>query len=191
MDVKVKSLPTADIIVSNKIGIERKTIQDFVNSIIDKRIFTQLKDLKNNFENPIIILEGKEDIYSVRNIHPNAIRGMLATIVSSFNIPIINTKDSQDTAEFIKILANREQSNNEKEFAINFSKKPMTTKEQQEFIIESLPGIGPSLSKSLLRKFKKVKNIINADINELKKVNKMGPKKAKEIQLILEEIYQD
>ncbi|MBT4321912.1 DEAD/DEAH box helicase, partial [Candidatus Woesearchaeota archaeon] len=109
MDVKVKTLVSADIIVSDTVGIERKTIPDFVNSIIDKRIFTQLKDLKNNFENPIIILEGEEDLYSVRNIHPNAIRGMLATIVSSFKIPLLRTKDSQDTAELINAIAKREQ----------------------------------------------------------------------------------
>ena len=191
MDVKVKSLATADIIISNKIGIERKTVPDFVNSIIDKRIFVQLKDLKNNFENPILIIEGEEDIYSVRNIHPNAIRGTLATIVSSFQIPIINTKNSQDTAEMIKALAKKEQKNQEKDISINPTRKPMTTKEQQEFIIESLPNIGPSLAKSLLRKFKTIKKIINAKPEKLEKIDKIGKKKAKEIQRILEEIYQD
>ncbi len=189
MDVKVKTLATADIIVSDKVGIERKTIPDFVNSIIDKRIFTQLRDLKNNFETPLIILEGEEDIYSVRNIHPNAIRGMLATIVSSFKIPILRTKDSLDTVELIKAIAKREQSQEEKDIAIRTDKIPMTTKEQQEFIIESLPMIGPSLAKALLRKFKTVRNIINAPQKELEEVEKIGPKKAKEIQSILEDIY--
>jgi ERCC4-related helicase len=188
MDVKVQTLAIADIIVSDKIGIERKTVPDFVNSIIDKRIFTQLKDLKNNFENPLIILEGEEDLYSVRNIHPNAIRGMLATIVSSFKIPILRTKDTLDTIELIRAIAKREQSQEEKDISIRI-KTPMTTKEQQEFIIGSLPLIGPSLAKALLRKFKTVKNIMNAPKKELEKVEKIGPKKAKEIQSILEEIY--
>jgi len=191
LEVKIKTLAVGDIIVSDQVGIERKTVRDFVNSIIDKRIFTQIKDLKNNFENPIIILEGEDDLYSVRNIHPNAIRGALATIVSSFKIPLIRTKDSQDTAELIRAIAIREQTQIEKEFSIRTDKIPMTTKEQQEFIIESLPGIGPSLAKSLLREFKTVKNIINADIKELEKVEKIGPKRAIEIQKILEEIYQD
>jgi ERCC4-related helicase len=189
MDVKVKTLATADIIISDRIGIERKTIPDFVNSIIDKRIFTQLKDLKNNFENPIVILEGEEDLYSVRNIHPNAIRGMLATIISSFKIPIIRTKDSNDTAELIRAIAKREQTSEEKDIAIRTNKIPMTTKQQQEFIIESLPGVGPSLAKALLNKFKTIKKLINANPKRLEKIEKIGPKKAKEIQRILEEIY--
>ncbi|MBT3690946.1 DEAD/DEAH box helicase [Candidatus Woesearchaeota archaeon] len=189
MDVKVKTLVSADIIVSDTVGIERKTIPDFVNSIIDKRIFTQLKDLKNNFENPIIILEGEEDLYSVRNIHPNAIRGMLATIVSSFKIPLLRTKDSQDTAELINAIAKREQIKGEKDIQIRTDKIPMNTKEQQEFIVESFPSIGPSLAKALLRKFKTVKKIINAPKKELEKIEKIGPKKSKNIQDILDEVY--
>ena len=189
MDVKVKTLVSADIIVSDTVGIERKTIPDFVNSIIDKRIFTQLKDLKNNFENPIIILEGEEDLYSVRNIHPNAIRGMLAKIVSSFKIPLLRTKDSQDTAELINAIAKREQIRGEKDIQIRTDKIPMTTKEQQEFIVGSFPSIGPSLAKALLRKFKTVKKIINAPKKELEKIEKIGPKKSKNIQDILDEVY--
>jgi ERCC4-related helicase len=189
MDVKVQTLATADIILSDKIGIERKTIPDFVHSIIDKRIFTQLRDLKNNFENPIIILEGKEDIYSVRNIHPNAIRGMLATIVASFKIPIISTRDSQDTAEMIKSLAQREQNKTEKEISIRTNKIPMNTKEQQEFIVESFPGIGPSLAKSLLKEFKTIKKLANTNLKRLEKVEKIGSKKAMDIKKILDEIY--
>ncbi len=189
MDVKIQTLATADIILSDKIGIERKTVPDFVNSIIDRRIFTQLKDLKNNFENPIIILEGEEDLYSVRNVHPNAIRGMLATIVTSFQIPIIRTKDSQDTAELVKSIAQREQNHSEKEISIRTNKMPMTTMEQQEFIVESFPGIGPSLAKSLLKEFKTIKKLSNASIKRLEKVEKIGSKKAQDIKNILEEIY--
>ena len=191
MRVEVKTLATADIIASDRVGIERKTVPDFVNSIIDKRIFTQIKDLKNNFEVPLIILEGEEDIYSVRNIHPNAIRGMLATIVTAFKIPIIRTKDSQDTAELVKTIALKEQTTTEKEISIRTDKIPMTTKEQQEFIMESFPGVGPSLAKALLRKFKTIKKIVNSKKEDLEKIDKIGTKKSKDIQDILDEKYSE
>ncbi len=191
MNVEVKTLATADIIASDRVGIERKTIPDFVNSIIDKRIFTQIKDLKNNFEVPLIILEGEEDIYSVRNIHPNAIRGMLATIVTAFKIPLIRTKDSQDTAELVKSIATKEQKSTDKEISIRTDKTPMTTKEQQEFIIESFPGVGPSLARALLREFKTIKKIVNSKKENLEKIEKIGTKKAKDIQNILDENYSE
>jgi len=191
LNIKLETLSTADFIVSSQVGIERKTPKDFVDSIIDKRLLHQLKDLKNNFEKPLIIIEGEEDIYSQRNIHPNAIRGMLATIVASYGIPIIQTKTPQETAELIRAIALREQNKEFKDIGVRIDKKPLTTKEQQEFIIESLPGVGPSLAKSLLNKFKTVRKIINADPKELTKINQLGEKKAKEIQRVLDEIYED
>jgi len=191
ISIKMKTLSTADFIISSRVGIERKTPKDFIDSIIDKRLLHQLKDLKENFERPLIIIEGDEDIYSQRKIHPNAIRGMLATITISYGIPIIQTKSSQETAELIKSIALREQNKEDRDIGVRTDRKPLTTKEQQEFIIESLPGVGPSLAKSLLSEFKTVKNIINSEENQLKKINQLGDKKVKEIIRILEEFYED
>ena len=189
--IETKNLDAADYIVSERIGIELKKVPDFVNSIIDKRLLSQIKNLRNAFEIPLLIIQGEEDIYSVRKVHPNAIRGMLTTIAVAYNIPIIYTKNDIDTAAFLKILAKQEQDTQEKDFGVRFDKKPLTTKEQQEFIIESLPGVGPLLAKSLLSNFKTVQKIINANEDELQNIEKLGPKKAKEISKIINEIYED
>src|SRR3989344_4277034 len=79
----IKQLLTADIIIKN-IGIERKTQQDFINSIIDKRLIDKLIVLKDNFDIPLLIIEGEENIYELRDMHPNAIRGMLASIAIDY-----------------------------------------------------------------------------------------------------------
>ena len=70
-------------------------------------------------------------------------------------------------------------------------RKPLTLKEQQEYIIESLPGVGPNLSKALLSKFKSVKNVINAKEHRLKKVDKIGDKKSKVLRDVLDSEYKD
>lgn len=189
VDVKVQRLPMADFILSDSVGVERKLVQDFVASLIDKRLLQQLKDLKNNFEKPLLIIEGMEDIYSVRKVHPNAIRGMLATIAISYNIPVLYTKDAMDTTELLLAIAKREQKDTTKEFGVRQERKPLTSKEQQEFIVESLPYVGPQLAKSLLQKFGSVKSIVNAEIDHLRQVDKVGSKKAEEIKRIVEEQY--
>ena len=61
---------------------------------------------------------------------------------------------------------------------------------QQEFVIESLPGVGATLAKSLLKEFKTIKGIVNATEEDLQKIDKIGKKKAIEIQRILEEKYE-
>ncbi len=196
LDTKVKQLITADYIIQTKntdgkeiqVGIERKVLNDFLNSIIDKRIIQQLLRLKENFQVPLLIIEGHENIYMIRNFHPNAIRGMLASIAIDFQIPILQTKNYRDTASLIKIIAKRLKKQTST-ISLLKKRKPPTLKEQQEYIIESLPGIGAILARSLLKKFKSVKSIINASEEKLQKIKKIGPKKAKLIKNVIETKY--
>jgi len=184
---KREQLVIADFVIEN-IGIERKTQNDFINSIIDKRLLNQLIELKNHFEIPLLILEGDKNLYSIRDFHPNAIRGMLASITLDYQIPIIFTKNHRDTVAFLKVIINRIEKGH-RIVSLLKKKKPLTLKEQQEYLIESLPGIGPTIAKNLLKKFSTIKNIINASEDDLKKVEKLGPKKAEEIKKLVEKEY--
>ncbi len=186
----IEKLDIADYLCSNRVAVEIKNVSDFVDSIIDGRLLGQIKDLKNNFERPLVIIEGEEDIYSIRNIHPNSIRGMLATIAISYGIPVIQTKNSRETALLLLSITKRENEEGFRDFKLQ-PKKPLSLKEQQEFITSSLPGIGSSLAKSLLKQFKNIKKIVNANEEELKVVEKIGSKKASEIRKVLDSNYEE
>jgi ERCC4-related helicase len=179
VDIKVKSLAVADYQVSDDVAIERKTNNDFISSIMDKRLHKQAKELVDNFKKPLMIIEGAE-LYS-GFIHPNAVRGAMASIAIDFRISIIPTRSPEDTAAMIYRIAVREQTHEKSDIQIRTEKKPLTTWEQQLFIIESLPNIGPVTAKKLLEEFKSVKNVINASEDELKKVEGIGDKIAKRI----------
>ena len=191
LNVELKQLPAGDYIVSERVAIELKLVADFVDSIIDGRLLQQLKEMRLRFQRPLVIIEGSENIYSVRNIHPNAIRGMLATIAVSYNIPILHTKDSAETASLIYAIAKREQDDSSKSFSVHTEKKNLSLKEQQEYIVSALPSVGASLAKELLKQFKTVKNIVNASEEDLKKVDKVGEKIAKNIKDVSEKEYSD
>lgn len=191
LDVELRDLKAGDFVLSDKVGIELKTKEDFINSIIDGRLLNQLKLLRENFEIPLLIIQGEEDIYSLRNVYPNAIRGMLASITISYNIPIIYSKNVKDTAAILKIIAKREQDPDLKNIYLRSERKPLTLKEQQEYIIQSLHGVGPNISKSLLNKFKSVKNVFNADADELKEVEKIGKKKAENVKKVIDQKYSE
>ncbi|MEE9525264.1 MAG: DEAD/DEAH box helicase [Candidatus Woesearchaeota archaeon] len=189
VSIKLDKLDSADYILSSRCGVEFKKVEDFAQSIIDGRLLEQIKQLKRNFECPLVIVEGETDIYSARNIHPNAIRGMLATIAISYKIPVLFTKNSKESAELIHTIAKREQDSSSNEFSMHADKKPLSIKEQQEYVVSSLPLVGPSLAKELLKKFKTIKKIVNAKEEQLKKVSKIGEKKAKEIRKVVDSDY--
>jgi ERCC4-related helicase/DNA uptake protein ComE-like DNA-binding protein len=187
--LNLEKLDSADYLLSSRVGVEFKTNEDFVNSIIDGRLLMQVKQLKRNFERPLIIIEGTEDIYSIRNIHSNAIMGMLSMIAISYGIPIISTKNHKETASLMQIIAKREQEETGKNFTPHSEKRVSTLKEQQEYFVSSLPGIGMTLAKPLLKEFKSVKNLINAKKEDLEKVEKIGPKKAEELKKVFDGEY--
>jgi Fanconi anemia group M protein len=66
-DVELKTLEVGDYVLSDRVVVERKTADDFVDSIIDKRLFNQLKNLRK-VEKPLLIIEGN----NFGRIHENA-----------------------------------------------------------------------------------------------------------------------
>lgn len=187
IDVKVQAMAVGDYQVSDEVVIERKTAKDFVDSIVDKRLFKQARSLMEEFKRPLIILEG-DDLYNGM-INPNAIRGSIASIALDFGISIIPTRNAQDTAAMIKRIAIREQSGEKTPIQIRTDKKPVNLWEQQLFIIESLPNIGPVNAKNLLEHFGTVVNIINASESQLQEVEGIGKKTAVNIRKVVDSKY--
>ena len=187
MDVKIQSMAVADYQVSDEVAIERKTAKDFVDSMIDKRLFKQARELSEEFKRPLLILEG-DDLYSGM-VNPNANRGTIASIALDFGISIIPTRDAQETAAMIKRIAIREQSGEKTNIQIRTDKKPVILWEQQLFIIESLPNIGPVNAKNLLEHFGSVSKVINASESELMEVEGIGKITAQNIRKVIDSKY--
>lgn len=188
--VEVRQLKVGDFILSDRVGVEKKSVGDFLQSIVDKRLLSQAKQLSETFERPVLILEG-EDMYSQRAIHPNAIRGALAALAVEFGIPILPTGNEKETAEILVAIAKREQMEEAREVAIRGGPKVMTLPEQQRFVIEGLPGISVVLAKRLLEHFKSVKRVMSASEKELQQVRGIGREKAGEIRRVLSSKYDE
>jgi Fanconi anemia group M protein len=184
IQVDFRNLPVADFLIRD-IAIERKTISDFISSMINKRLSRQLEEMKQ-YPKQLLIIEGIEEksLYedNKEGVNANAVRGFLLNILLEYQVPIIFTKNYEDTAKFLLVLAKKELKEHE---SIRAKKKSLNKKEQLQYILEGFPGIGPANAKKLLEKFGTIKNIVNASDEELRK--EIG-KKA-EIFKLLEERY--
>ncbi len=169
IETEIANLKVGDYLV-NDVAIERKTVSDFISSMINRRLMNQLEELQQ-YENRLLIIEGieEQELYTDSEerigMHPNSIRGFLLSIVLNYKVPIIFTKDYRDSARFISVLAKKEK----KEISLNVKKKTLNKKERLQFIIEGFPGIGPKTARKLLKKFRTIKGVINASEKELKK----------------------
>ncbi|MFX1498420.1 MAG: DEAD/DEAH box helicase [Promethearchaeota archaeon] len=177
--LKLKQLEVADYVISDRVGIERKSSQDFNDSLKDGRLFNELFDLKNNFEKPILILEG--DPFGSSAINENALYGAITSIILNLGVLIYKTKDSLETAKFLFQLAKKEFAESKGEPKLRFEKKPIEIDHLLEYIVAGIPGVNALRAKNLLKELKSLQNIFNADYGELMRVENIGKKIAEEI----------
>ncbi|HDP73375.1 MAG TPA: DEAD/DEAH box helicase, partial [Candidatus Woesearchaeota archaeon] len=186
--LNLATLEVGDFILSDEVCIEFKTKSDFVDSLIDKRIFEQAKALRAGYSSPVIMVQGTEDIFSVRNINQNAIRGFISSLCTDFKIPMIFTATPKESASYIYLIARREQAERKRSVSLH-QKKPKNLWEIQEYIVSSIPWVGPALSRPLLEHFGSIKELANAQIDDLIKLENIGPEKAKSIFDVLNSEY--
>ncbi len=189
VSLELKQLPVADYILSERVGIERKSAKDFNDSVKDGRLFNELFELKSNFVRPILILEGDPFINS--NINQNALYGAITSIILNLGITIYKTNNPSDSAMFIYQLAKKEQSDSKMELKLRFDKKPIEITSLLEYIVAGIPGINSLRAKNLLRELKSLQEIFNADIGDLMKVENVGKKIAQEIYKLSRFKYQN
>lgn len=191
VEIGLEQLNAADFILSERVAVEYKTVEDFVLSIIDGRLLEQAKSLKRSFSRPIIIIEGEQDIYSVRQVHPNAILGMLAALTVSFGIPVLRTKDAQETSMLLQVMAKRERELSHGSVDWHGAKRDFSVKDQMEYVTAALPGVGLTLARPLLKQFKTLRKLFLSSLDELKTVEQIGPQKAKKITDLLDADYHE
>lgn len=164
-NIEFQSLQVGDYLIKNT-PIERKTISDLKSSIINKRVFEQIRNLKAN--QGILLIEGieAEDIYK-GIIHENALRGFFLSLAIESQVPFIFTKNEKDTAKYLSVLEKKKEN---PETSIRHSRIMPTRKEQLQFILEGFPNIGPAKAKALIKRFRSIKEIVNSDEEALNEI---------------------
>lgn len=186
--IEPQQLDVGDYIISSRIGVERKTVDDFLNSLIAGKLFVQMKSLRSAYSRPLLVIEG-EGLLTKRNISHNAIFGSIAAIIVDFGIPIIMTQIPLETADFLAVMAQREQKGGDRVVALRGEKPTQTIAEQQQFLVEGLPNVSAVLAQRLLQHFGSIRTLANASEQELCQVNGIGKATAAEILRILNAEY--
>ena len=187
ISIAVQRLEDGDYAIGDQILVERKTTKDFADSLVERDLLGQIRRLSMRVTRPILIIEG-EDLFSQRNIPPNAIRGVLAAIGIDMGVTILSTATPEETAEMLYIIARRLETGSTPPSL--HSKKPYhSDAEQQEYILASFPGIGARHARLLLGHFGTLRNVLNADEDELTKVEGIGKKTAETIVSLMQRPY--
>lgn len=191
INVIFKFLEIGDYIINPETAVERKSVNDFVHSLFDGRLFHQIERLSSSYVNAFLVIEGsynKVEFY-VRN--PKVIQCAIASLLMNYKVKLVNSSSEDETALFLYCLLNVTPSKKDKYFIKHAKKKDFFG--QQVYLISSLPGIGYKTAVNLLKHFGTPKNIFLASVEELSKVPGVGLKRARMIRLILDtnvELYE-
>ena len=113
------------------------------------------------------------------------------SLYADYNVQVIRSGGADETSATIAKLAEREQAKEKREPRIVGSKRAFTNSQWQVLMLSSIPGIGPKLARSLISRFKTVRNVASAAPEELMEVEKVGKKKAERIYAILNEEFSE
>ena len=186
LTLNLETLDVADYVVSDRVAIERKELDDFIDSLIsgDRDIFQQMAELTDSYDRPVLLIEGAasaEGLYGRAQIDEEAIRSTLGSIMIDFDVSLFFTADEEETANTVRMLARREQEENDREVNRHGQKSTDTMGETQEYVVSSIPDIGPVLAADLLSAFGSVRAVMNASVDDLIEVDGVGEKTAEQI----------
>ena len=105
-NVSFNHLATGDVRLSERVLIERKTARDLVNSLTDGRLLHQCRRLNAAALRPLLLVEIGEG--HGQAVHPDAVHGVLAYISLDLGMPVMMTKNAEETARFLVAAAKRE-----------------------------------------------------------------------------------
>jgi ERCC4-type nuclease len=175
-------------IISSRISIERRTGSSFLTGIVDKSVYTSAIYLKENFQIPILFIEG-EVSYECSMFNPQAVRGAISSMMLLYGLNVLSTIDMEDTVEMITMIARQEQIGI-KEISLIPKRKAMDLPDMQRRVIEMLPGCGMVTARDLLQYYGSVKRIVNLNEEDFRLVPGVGEKKASEMYKVLNAEYE-
>ncbi len=191
IDTRLETLAVGDYVCSDRVAVERKTVEDFLSTLVgeDRSLFDQVGTLVRQYPRSVVLIEGTE-LYERRNVHPNAIRGAIASLAVDFGVSVLRSEDESETVELIATLADREQGERDRAVQVHGEKQSKTLPEQQEYVVASIAEIGPVTARSLLSTLGSVEAVLTADREALLAVEGVGEVTADRIREVVASPYE-
>ena len=185
IEVLIQRLPLGDYEINGTILFERKSLIDLAASIKDGRLFRQGIKLASSPIRCAIILEGTAKDLIDSKMRREAIQGALVSLTIVLGIPVLRSKDPQETARLMLYTARQIRTMGSGTIARRV-KRPKGKRKLQLHFLQGLPGVGPERARNMLDTFGSVEKAITANQQDLLRVPGIGNHLAKKIRWMVE-----
>ncbi len=182
-DVERRNLDVGDYLIkhgSYEVAVERKGVNDFLNSIVDGRLFRQCHVLSSRYPLSFLVVVGDlRGALVARNFSLQAVVGAIVSIAVKNDpgqvVPLIF--ESEDELCYMLKSVERKLIEGELRIAPRLQK----AEKPEIAMLTAIPGIGEKRAIALLKRFGSIYRIANASVAELMRVDGIGEKRAKQI----------
>ena len=176
----VKRLQTGDFLIEGKAVLERKRVQDFLESLRQGRLFSQATRLAASPYRPFLILEGQSQEWRRAGVTREGIQGALVALAVGFGIPVLRSQNEDETARLILFTA--QQLHSSPRPAIRRPARRIQGKRaRQIYVLTGIQRVGPARAKRLLDRFETIEGVMSASMESLAEVDGIGKQTAQRI----------
>jgi len=184
--VDIRALEFGDVLTNNAI-VERKTVFDFLNSVIDNRLDRQMNGIVLTAENeekvPVLLLHGRyydlQDVICNISNNPQKLlelfHGAIASVLCRYNVVVLWIENDSDAAEVLVRLVSK----------IDEEKYLMPRTKDRKLLLARLLGLTTRQVRELAKQCGSVYNIVNADDKVFLGVKGIGKKRLSNIKKTL------
>ncbi|MEF8796752.1 MAG: ERCC4 domain-containing protein [Salinivenus sp.] len=186
--VAVDRLSLGDYFVDDGLRVERKTLPDLAVSIADGRLFRQASRLVTESTRAVVILEGTARDLANSDMRREALQGALITLTLRLDLPLLRAKGPSETARLLCYAARqRRRTQTGAVPRASDGSRPSGKRKTQLYVLQGLPGVGPTRAQRLLEHFGSVEAVMTASVKTLTEVEGIGPKTAQSVRWAVEE----
>jgi DNA excision repair protein ERCC-4 len=175
-DVRMVRLDTGDYLIDDEVLVERKTIGDFVASLVDGRLFPQAARLAHSRYRSLLMIEGPKPP-SMPDVHANAVEGAIVSLAAMWRLPVLRSSEPDHSLLILRLLADQATRSHQRVLR-RFDRRPKRHASKRLYVLQGLPGVGPALASRLLDRFGSIERVVSADVTALAEVRGIGPRKA-------------
>lgn len=183
-ELNIVKLKHGDVELEDYFVLERKTTADLWSSIIDGRLFAQAEGMAEMDVKRYLLVVGNMNLYGNRyGYNINAITSALASLSMNYGIELAMWPTSKIAARFVYDLYRKAT----KESTPHVARIKPKKIDQRLLVLMGIRGIGSKTASNIIKRFKNIRNVANAPINEIKDIIGMGEKTADKVWRALNE----
>ena len=188
-EVRYLSLKQGEFILPSSIGVRYLSDKQFEEMVHKRTIYREIVELRKEYERPVVLLEG-ENLFSDVGRDVTLFQGAILYISIANHIPILASHNALESAQILFMLTGQiytagiqdpgsakvkdKKSKGKGKNSDHSDASPLT-------LVQMIPEIEPALAQTLLEHFKSLAALFSASINQLKKIEGIGPKRAMKI----------